>query len=299
MTDAAVQFLLETQNPDGGWGAEKGRQSNTEATSMVILALSTIRDTSLGERISKGLNWLTTRQNSDGSWPLTDNPKEPSWTTALATLTLAHFPSHRPKALLGAAWLLRQEGKFNFLASLLYRFAPQKMAIKLNPLLKGWPWTSGTFSWVEPTAYSLIALKKVRPYLQDKQADERVRQGELMIYDRMCAGGGWNYGNSEVMGVDLWPYPDITALALIALQDHRENEANQLSLKALKKALAENDSGLTLSWSVICFSLYGNDPSPWRKVLMSNYEKTKFLGETKAIALALIAAGDGVKIFRV
>jgi len=299
VTDTAVQFLLEAQNPDGGWGAEKGKQSNTEATSIAILALSAIRDASLEEKINRGLTWLINRQKPDGSWPLRDSSRESSWASALATLSLAHFASHRQKAFLGATWLLRQEGKFGFLASLFYRLAPQKTAVKLNPLLKGWPWTTGTFSWVEPTAYSLIALKKIKPYLKDKQAHDRIRQGELMIYDRICAEGGWNYGNSEVLEDNLWPYPDITALALIALQDHREAEANQLSLKSLKKMLAENHSGLTLSWSVICLSLYGEDPSPWRKSLAKNYEKTAFLGETKTIALALLAAGDGVEVFRV
>jgi Prenyltransferase and squalene oxidase repeat len=299
MTDAAIQFLMEVQNPDGGWGAGKGKRSNTEATSIATLALSTVGDASLEEKISRGVNWLTARQNSNGSWPLTESSKEPSWTTALAILALTHFASHRQKALTGAAWLIRQEGKFNFLASLLYRFAPQTMQVKLNPLLKGWPWTTGTFSWVEPTAYALIALKKISPYLKDKQTHERIRQGELMIYDRMCAEGGWNYGNSEVLEANLWPYPDITALALIALQDHRETQTNQLSLKSLKKMLAENHSGLTLSWSVICLSLYGDDPAPWRKTLANNYKKAAFLGETKTIALALLAAGDGIEVFRV
>jgi len=297
--DAALQFLVDTQNPDGGWGAGKGKQSNTEATSIATLALSAVGDASLEEKVSRGVNWLTARQNSNGSWPLTASSKESSWTTALAILALTHFPSNRQKALTGAAWLLRQEGKFNFLASLIYRFAPQTIPVKLNPLLKGWPWTPGTFSWVEPTAYALIALKKIRTNLNDKQANERIREGELMIYDRMCGEGGWNYGNSEVLEADLWPYPDITALALIALQDHRETEANQLSLKALKKMLGENHSGLTLSWSVICLSLYGDDPTPLRNSLAKNYEQATFLGETKTIALALLAAGHGIEVFRV
>lgn len=30
----ALDFLAMTQNPDGGWGATRDRQSNTEATAM-------------------------------------------------------------------------------------------------------------------------------------------------------------------------------------------------------------------------------------------------------------------------
>lgn len=299
MIDAALQFLTQTQNPDGGWGAKKDKRSNTEATSLALLALSAFTSGPIEEKIKRALNWLITRQNPDGSWPLADSSKERSWTTALATLSLAHFTSHLQNSLLGAAWLVGQKGESGFLLSLLYRLAPQKISVKLNPLLTGWPWTIGTFSWVEPTAYSLIALKKVKPYLKDKQAIERIRQGEMLIYDRMCKGGGWNYGNSEVLGENLWPYPDTTALALIALQDHLDSELNQLSIKSLKKMLTENQSGLAISWSIICFFLYGDDPSPWKETLKRNYEKTGFLGETKPIALALLAAGAGAEVFRI
>ena len=55
----------------------------------------------------------------------------------------------------------------------------------------------------------------------------------MLIYDRMCESGGWNYGNSQVLGETLWPYPDVTAIALIALRDRATSEANQKSLHAL------------------------------------------------------------------
>ena len=58
-------------------------------------------------------------------------------------------------------------------------------------------------------------------------------RGEMLVYDRMCENGGWNYGNSKVLGEALWPYPDVTAVALIALQDRAASEANQKSLRAL------------------------------------------------------------------
>ncbi|MFQ5851583.1 MAG: prenyltransferase/squalene oxidase repeat-containing protein [Candidatus Binatia bacterium] len=300
MIETAVQFLLQAQNPDGGWGVEKGRRSNTEATSLSVLGLSAVGDQSLVERINPGLHWLTNRQNANGSWPLTGQLQEGSWASALAILPLAASERHRQGAVRGAKWLLRQEGRdLGWAASLIYRLAPEKLAVQLNPDLKGWSWTSGTFSWVEPTAYALIAIKKLRPYLQGTYAEERIRQGELMIYDRICEGGGWNHGNAKVLGENMWPYPDMTALALIALQDHRAADANQLSLHALRKMLTHVQSGLSVSWSIICFSLYGYDVSRWRELLARNYEKTGFLGETKTVALALLASGDGPKAFRV
>lgn len=299
MIETAVQFLLKTQNPDGGWGSEKERRSNTEATAFAIMALSSLGDRSLVKSIDQGLNWLTHRQHSDGSWPLTAQLKEGSWTTALAILCLAIFETHRQRALRGADWLLRQEGKAGWINSLLYRWVPQMWPAQVNPDLKGWSWTTGTFSWVEPTAYALICLKKLRPYLQETQAEERIHQGELMLYDRACESGGWNPGPCKILGETLSPYPDITALALIALQDLQAAEVNQRSLQSLRKMLTQVESGLTLSWSILCLSLYGEDVDGWRKILARNFPRTELLGETKSIALGLLASTDGARVIRV
>ncbi len=299
MMDQAIDFLLNAQNPDGGWGAGKERRSNTEATSFALMALSSLEAKPLRVNIDRGLGWLSRRQHPDGSWPLTDQLGESSWTTALAILSLALFDSHRQRALQGVDWLLGQKGKTRWLNSFLNRWASRKVNVPLNPDLKGWPWTAETFSWVEPTAYALIALKKLKPYLQGTRAEERIHQGELMIYDRMCEEGGWNYGNSKVLGENLWPYPDVTAVALIALQDHQAAEANQRSFQALLKMLPQVESGLTLSWSILCLSLYGEDGAVWKKVLARNYEKMGFLGETKTMALALLASGNGAKVLRI
>jgi hypothetical protein len=300
MIQAAIDFLLTAQNPDGGWGTGKSKRSNTEATAFAQLALRTLSDRSLTASIDRGLNWLTKRQNHDGSWPLTDQLKPGSWTTALVVLSLAHVERHQQQALRGANWLLSQEGRDpGWLNSFLYRWAPHRLATRLNPDLKGWPWTANAFSWVEPTAYALIGLKKLRPHVQSALAEDRIRQGELLLYDRMCKGGGWNYGNSVVLGEELPPYPDTTAIALIALHDRQTAEANQLSLQALQHMLSDVDSGLTLGWTILCFALYGQDVATLQQRLARTYDKTEFLGETKTMALALLASGDGAKIFKV
>ena len=72
-----------------------------------------------------------------------------------------------------------------------------------------------------------------------------------MLADRCCLSGGWNYGNSNVLGKELSPYVPTTAVALLALQDrpalpevvrslewlagnwHRERSALALSLTLL------------------------------------------------------------------
>jgi hypothetical protein len=169
------------------------------------------------------------------------------------------------------------------------------MPVRIDPDLKGWAWTDGAFSWVEPTAYALIALKKL---VRDGSESEVISEAERLLYDRMCRGGGWNYGNSTVLGVDLPPYPDTTALALIALQQRRFEAPIQQSLATLKTLLSSPVSGLTLSWAVVGLAIYGEPIFAWRARLAEVYARRRFLGETKTAALALLGATDGPAAFR-
>ena len=300
MLQDAKALLLDSQNPDGGWGSAKGKRSNTEATSLAVMALELLEQDSKAAHTRNGITWLTQRQSADGSWPLNDSAKTSSWTTAMAMLALGLWPEHQSRVVSAAKWALQQEGnRPGLLAHLLFALTFKKKALDIDVDLLAWPWTSGSFSWVEPTSYYLIALKKLKGKLTGTNSDERIKQGEMMIYDRICKDGGWNYGNNAVLGENLWPYPDVTAIALISLQDHATAEANRQSMRALQEMLKDVHSGLALSWSVICLSLYGQDTTKWKELLAQDFEKTRFIGETKSIALSVLALSDGAKYFRV
>jgi Prenyltransferase and squalene oxidase repeat len=300
MIEAALDLLLSAQNRDGGWGAVKGKRSNTESTSFALMALKSLEGKPFDRQTAAGLKWSIQHQGDDGSWSLNDASKQSSWTTPIAVLALLPFQDQREHVLRGAKWVLTQEGrKPGWVASLLVRLSLVKKMTELDPYLSGWSWTPGAFSWVEPTSYSLMALKKLKRSLAGTNCEERIRQGEMLIYDRMCENGGWNYGNSRVLGEALWPYPDVTAVALIALQDRATNEANQTSLRALDALMREAASGTALSWGILCLTLYNQDVREWKKILVKDFEKTRFLGETKAVALALLAFGNGASLFRI
>lgn len=300
MLEHAANLLMQNQNADGGWGAVAGRGSNTEATALGLLALHSVTaDTAITD---KARNWLVKRQLAEGGWPLNDSAKEPSWSTALAILALTSglADEDRERLIKAGNWLLEQAGgKPGLLAKLIVFLRGQKRVVRLNQDLIGWPWTTGNFSWIEPTSYCLMALKKLKQRLPAERVQERIAQAELMIYDRMCDGGGWNYGNSEVYGEKLWPYPDTTALALIATQDRRQRQENQLSLRLLKDLALKADSGLALSWASVCFKLYGQDDAALKHSLTQRFAMAQFLGETKTLALAILAVGDGAGYFRV
>ena len=298
--DQAVKFLKQSQNSDGGWGAIAGKQSNTESTALGLLALRSLDDSRENSVLEKAEQWLAKTQNPDGSWSYGAGSKAPSWSTALAVMALSDSSVEAERLVRAGNWILAQEGsKPGILAKLILALSFQKKAVHLNDDLVGWSWTPGSFSWVEPTSYCLIALKKIKSRLSAKAVQERVDQAELMIYDRMCEGGGWNYGNAAVYGDPLWPYPDITALALIALQDHKERNDNRVSLRALSKMAETTDSGLALGWTTVCLSVYGEDISELRKRLDQKFARTKFLGETKPVALAILASEDGARLLRV
>jgi len=115
----------------------------------------------------------------------------------------------------------------------------------------------------------------------------------------MCDGGGWNYGNSKVLDYALWPYPDMTAVALIATQDHARETANQESLQVLSKIARATDSGLALCWAAVCLNVYGQDNSDFQRQIEKRFAAAAFLGETKSLALAVIALGGKVNPFRI
>jgi hypothetical protein len=300
MIESATDLLLDAQNLDGGWGSVRGKRSNTESTSFALMALKCLERDVFLRPMTAGLSWLLQHQKDDGSWSLSDASKQSSWTTPIAVLALLSFQDQREHALRAAKWILTQEGrKPGWVASLLVWLSLVKKMGELDPYLSGWSWTAGAFSWVEPTSYSLMALKKLKQSLVGTNCGERIQQGEMLIYDRMCENGGWNYGNSRVLGEALWPYPDVTAVALIALQDRAPSKANQTSLHILDKMAREAGSGMALGWGILCLTLYNEDVRELKKVLAKDFEKTSFLGQIKTVALAVLAFGDGARFFRV
>ncbi len=54
MINAAIDLLLDAQNEDGGWGAVKGKRSNTESTSFVLMALKSLEGNPFDRQTTRG-----------------------------------------------------------------------------------------------------------------------------------------------------------------------------------------------------------------------------------------------------
>jgi hypothetical protein len=290
--------LLAAQDADGGWGAEPGKRSNTEATALAVLALGTSAGSAASAALPRGLRWLADRQQPDGGWPLGAGQVESTWPTPLAVLAMLGRPELRERAAGGLRWLVGHAGRDpGWFIRVLYRVWPGVLPVRMDPTLKGWSWNPEAFSWVEPTAYALLALKKGRAILSGPEVDARIQEGESMLYDRVCEGGGWNYGNTSVYGVNVPPYPEVTAVALLGLQDRRETPRNRAGIEAMRRMLAEVDSGFALSWAIACLAVHGHDTAAERRRLAESYARTGFLGSTRTLALALIASGSPESVF--
>jgi len=219
--------------PLGGWSYLNSSQTSVEATSLAAMALSSESSDASGS----GIEQLLRLQRRDGGWPAFLGDSEGSWTTALALCTLnqmTDFASAREK---GFHWLIAERGRE---AHWFWRwkFKTADRNVRFDPDKYGWPWISGSASWVIPTAFSVIAIKQFTACNRFAESEKRIHLGVEMLLDRACVDGGWNSGNSIVYGVPLRAHVDATAIALLALQDEQRSELIQRSLTWLKKESA-------------------------------------------------------------
>ena len=130
--------------------------------------------------------------------------------------------------------------------------------------------------------------------------NEITREADELIYARTCKGGGWNYGNSRVLGEELRPYPLTTALALIALQDSSDRAENRSSLEYLKKSIDDEKSALALSFASISLQIYGVEIKGIIQRISDLYTETQFFSNVRTTALALLAlkSGEGKNCFK-
>ena len=242
-----LDVLRRSQNPDGGWSYYRGKQSWLEPTFYGALALH--GDPAADRAWSLIKSW----QQPDGSWPPTAGAGISGWGAALC-LTLAQLRGEVDGSYLkGLAYLLKTAGT----ESEIWRRALAKFGLidpGRNLTLKGWPWKEGTSSWVEPTAHTLIALKKAYVVVPAPEVAARIQSGEALLLDVRCKDRGWNYGSAWTLGEDQRSYPETTALALLGLQGRAE-VGN--SVDVAKSWLQETPSSLARAWITIALRLYG------------------------------------------
>src|ERR1700738_1833389 len=152
-------YLLNAQNADGGWGFHPGSQSRVESTCWALQTLVDSFSPETPQSVTRGLHFLRAAQLPDGSWPSTPEEKVGCWVTSLASWVLLADKESKKAVAAGLNWLCQDwPSDSTPWRRLLAKFSSQRHVAPINDSLRGWGWTPGTSSWVEPTSFALLVL---------------------------------------------------------------------------------------------------------------------------------------------
>jgi hypothetical protein len=83
--------------------------------------------------------------------------------------------------------------------------------------------------------------------------------GVALLRDRESAGGGWNYGNRVVLGEELPPFAQTTAIALIGLSGF-DRALERRGLATLRRLWRDESAGeLSLATALAAFRVHAAD----------------------------------------
>lgn len=285
------QTLRAAVNADGGWGYYPASWSRLEPTCWTILALLGDPATSDRRPLLESA-FLMRHRRVDG---MVIDPAEAA----------EDRPNFAFNAL--AALLLAESGTTTAARTIVDTLIQHK-GIKLpasninrqDNALQGWGWIDATFSWVEPTAWCLLALKKVAR--ESASARTRIDEAERLLADRCCDAGGWNYGNANMLGKNLHAYVPTTALGLLAMQDRTSHACVARSLEYLVHHRLDERSAMALALTSISLRVFGCATGDVDDLLQEQWDRTGFLGNSHLTAMAyyaLTADAHGAEVFRV
>ena len=200
--DPYLEYLRSRQAADGGWPYQAGQPSGLEPTAFALLAFHAGGE-GAGTAARGGLKALERWQTSGGGFSVQDGAPPGPYATALAMVALLAYDCGAAAAEVARRWLIRSRSE---------TISGSGGAYGHDTRLAGWSWVEGTYGWVEPTAWAVRALRSC-----GDDEHPRVREGLSMLFDRTVDGGGWNYGNVEVLGRRLAAQPETTGVVLMAV----------------------------------------------------------------------------------
>jgi uncharacterized protein (DUF362 family) len=209
-----------------------------------LLALTLDRE-AFSSTIEKGRAAMDGAKMSDGTYR--QAREEAIWFTALVLFVQASLSELNQAVNATASGLLKHRG----------RIPEDPTAAEMHDIdfrLVGWPWAENNFSWVEPTAWACLALR--RAGFGDHS---RVDEGLRLLLDRANDDGGINYGNRRIFGRLTEPIPGPTALMLLALQG-REHPRIQSAIRYLQREAEADDDLENLCWTKLALDLYRDQP---------------------------------------
>ncbi|HEY5314651.1 MAG TPA: hypothetical protein VIK18_19110 [Pirellulales bacterium] len=203
------QAIVDELEDPRYWAYTPGAGPATEPTAMAALALLGHGRTAAAH---KACDLLVERQEAAGSLGIGTGEQAPHWATALAVLAwqaAGKTPDAQPSS---SKYAQPIERAVEWILSVAGQIMPRSPDLGHDTTLKGWPWVEGTHSWMEPTAYCVLALRAT-----GHATHNRTREAVVLLNDRLLPEGGCNYGNTMVLGQTLRPQLEPTGIALLAL----------------------------------------------------------------------------------
>ena len=257
----ALDYLLQSQNADGGWGYRIGGMSYIEPTSAALLA---VRDTPNDFARYRARDFLLALQQKDGGWGIAQIDDESGWMTAWAVRALASFADLQIKIDRGVLWLIQTSG--NVITDPKNR-AKIREWYQMDSTLRGFPWQVGDAAWVHPTALAILALVAA-----NQRDHARTRDAVAYLLDRATASGGWNIGNPQMIDKPIPATIQDTAMALLALRAvgvTQDDSRVSRALAYLVQALANARTTAELAFGLWAASEWQIAKSEWSARLNS------------------------------
>ena len=268
-----VAALSRLRNGDGGWPYYAGRKSRLEPTCWALLATGVAVETTPLSQWMNPAGLLAEPSTGQTNYAF----------NGLAALALSASSTDSPTSQRIVAALSDRRSE---------RIPPSPNTRQDNTL-QGWPWSDGTFSWIEPTAWCLLATKRFRTI--SLPLSPRISSAEALLRDRVCPGGGWNYGNAEVYGQGLPAHVPTTALALMALQDRTVEPIVRESASLLERQAPIEGSTTALALSILALATIGRPAPTLAQLLAARHGESETFGNAAAIGMAVHALDCSIR----
>jgi hypothetical protein len=287
--EKTLSDLRNRSIPGGGFSEYPDSGYRPDSTAWAILALK--GSVSALDIVESARSRLASEQFDDGRVCLSQHHPEAMWPTALAILAWKGSVVYRKNQEHAIQFLLKTKGKSSKKRADLITTVDSSadLITTVDSSLVGWPWIEETFSWVEPTAFSILALN-----VSGFCTHERVHEAVRLLMDRQLPSGGWNIGSTIIYGRETYPQPDCTGIALAALKGFVEKEEIDHSLYYLKRQVASCRSPLSLGWALFGLGAWGERPSEAKRLLADCLSRQKKYGAygTTLLSLILLAYRD-------
>lgn len=255
--------------------------NQTAATEPSVIAALALHAHGMSEAAAPVLEYLAAAQQPDGSVGVRKEEPTPGWPTSLAVIAwkIAGAEKYKSQIDNGIAWISALHGKS----------IERTSEMGHNTTLDGWPWAEGTHSWLEPTAFHLLAYRAV-----NQPQHRRAREAVKLLIDRQLATGGCNYGNTIVLGQTLRPHVQPTGIAMLALAGESDPSGRmEKSLTWLKWSLGTRSTAASLAWALQGLRAHGREVAQADELLAAAAKRVDEHDRSphKYALLALAAAG--------